>query len=33
MESFITNRNQYFEMNGIKSDMLSITTGVPLIIP
>ncbi len=29
LESYITNRKQYVEMNGIKSDMLSITASVP----
>jgi hypothetical protein len=29
MESYITNRKQYVEMNETKSDILSITTGVP----
>ncbi len=28
MESYLTNRKQYVEMDGIKSDMLSITVGV-----
>ncbi len=29
MESYLTNRKQYVEMDGIKSDMLRITAGVP----
>ncbi len=29
MESYLTNRKQYVEMDGIKSDMLGITAGVP----
>ncbi len=29
MDSYITNRNQYVKMDGTKSDMLSITAGVP----
>ncbi len=29
MASYITNRKQYVEINGNKSDLLTITTGVP----
>ncbi len=29
MESYITNRKQYVDMDGVESDILSITTGVP----
>ncbi len=29
MESYLTNKKQYVEMDGIKSDMLGITAGVP----
>ncbi len=29
MESYITNRNQFVDMDGVESDILSNTTGVP----